>query len=275
MNSGQNLESMPPTTGIRPLEGIRVLSTRPQHQFDQLAQALAQFGAEAVSHPVIQIEEVDDQERVRHCLQRFNEFEIAVFLSRNAAIEFNKYKSSLPPSADHSPLIGAIGTGTKRQLESSGFEVAFLPDAANSSSMGDRIVQMCNPLNPRKVLIIRADRGSEVLATRLKDAAIPFENLAIYRNQNVTEADQEVLGSLSKGLFDWVTITSSAIARNVAALFAGKLNHAKVVSISPQTTATAIEAGLSVSAEATQYNIDGLVEAIIKHEQDHRTEGRR
>ncbi len=56
--------------------------------------------------------------------------------------------------------------------------------------------------------------------------------------------------------------------RNAARIFGGCLDRVKVVSISPQTSAAATEAGLTVHAEAKKYNMDGLIEAVIQHRKD-------
>ena len=61
---------------------------------------------------------------------------------------------------------------------------------------------------------------------------------------------------------DWITVTSSAIARSLVSLLGEKLSHANLVSISPLTSATLEELGHSRAAEAEIYTIPGLVEAM-------------
>ena len=69
---------------------------------------------------------------------------------------------------------------------------------------------------------------------------------------------------MAAGEVDWVTVTSSAIARSLANLFGDDLKKSKLASISPVTTGTLNELGFSPSAEALEYTMDGVVEAILR-----------
>jgi uroporphyrinogen III methyltransferase/synthase len=61
----------------------------------------------------------------------------------------------------------------------------------------------------------------------------------------------------------WVTVTSSAIARALAAMFGDKLRQTKLASISPITSATLRELGFEPTVEAAEYTMPGLVRAIV------------
>jgi uroporphyrinogen III methyltransferase/synthase len=50
----------------------------------------------------------------------------------------------------------------------------------------------------------------------------------------------------------------------VAAAGAGALEGVKVASIGPVTSKTASDLGIQVTAEATKFTVDGLVEAILR-----------
>jgi len=79
----------------------------------------------------------------------------------------------------------------------------------------------------------------------------------------VTSPDGEVAAALAAGQIDWITVTSSAIARSLAALFGEQLRKAKLASISPITTATLVELGFRPAAEAAEYTMLGVAEAIL------------
>jgi uroporphyrinogen III methyltransferase / synthase len=59
-------------------------------------------------------------------------------------------------------------------------------------------------------------------------------------------------------------VTSSAIARSLAALFGPDLKKAKLASISPITSGVLRELGFAPAAEATRYTTEGVVEAILR-----------
>jgi uroporphyrinogen III methyltransferase/synthase len=71
---------------------------------------------------------------------------------------------------------------------------------------------------------------------------------------------------LAAGRIDWVTVTSSAIARSVVKMFGDDLRKAKLASISPVTTRTLQEIGYAPAAEAAQYTMPGVVDAILRAE---------
>lgn len=252
----------------RPLSGVQVLITRPSRKPDPLAEKLESLGAEAVSHPMIAFSEAPDQDKLKDAFERINEFSMIAFLSRQAAIAFEQqYKQPLKSMAPLPPM-AAIGTGTRSCLQQQGYEVQFLAEESNSESMADLLIKQFRSAGSFKpILILRADRGSEVLPTALTAANIPFEELAVYSSQDIAAADPAILEDLASGKFQWLTITSSSIAQNVARLFADHIGTTKIASISPTTTQAATESGLSVSAEATEYNMGGLVDAIVRYEE--------
>ena len=252
----------------RSLGGIRVLVTRPNRTPDSLVQKLESLGASAVLHPMIMFTDAPDKDRLRAVLERLSEFSIAAFLSRQAAMAFEQQSDQRPDSTPPMPPIAAIGSGTRAALDQLGYVVHFIAQESNSESMAELLIEQFRSTGSSKpILILRANRGSDVLPTALTAANVPFEELAIYSSADITAADPAIRQDLADGKFQWLTITSSSIAQNVAKLFADQIGTTKIVSISPTTTQAATEAGLSVAAEATEYNMDGLVDAIVRYEE--------
>ncbi len=222
---------------------------------------LQKLGARTVSHPVIRIEPIDSPQ-VASAMASLADYSIITVLSRNAARFLTGQKVPIPPDT----RIAAIGAGTSAELEAGGLKVAFCPPAANSESLGKKLVQAFRQQqDSRPVLILRADRGSDELAGILNRAEIPFQQFAVYRSIDVASPKPEVVQLVENGQVHWITLTSSAIARSAMHLFgdqvrAGKL---KAVSISPQTSAAARAAGFDIAATAGQAGLEGLVQALI------------
>jgi uroporphyrinogen III methyltransferase/synthase len=68
---------------------------------------------------------------------------------------------------------------------------------------------------------------------------------------------------LHAGQIDWITVTSSAIARSLLKLFGDNLYRAKLASISPITSAELRALGHAPAVEAREYTVEGLVQAIV------------
>ncbi|MHB8898305.1 MAG: uroporphyrinogen-III synthase, partial [Thermoguttaceae bacterium] len=80
--------------------------------------------------------------------------------------------------------------------------------------------------------------------------------------------DAEVESALLAGQIDWITVTSSAIAQSALRLLGKDLGKAKLASISPITSQCLRELGQEPSAEATEYTMEGVVDAILRAEED-------
>jgi uroporphyrinogen III methyltransferase/synthase len=82
----------------------------------------------------------------------------------------------------------------------------------------------------------------------------------------VPAADPDVLHALSAGRIDWVTVTSSAIARSLVRMFGDHLRQTRLAAISPLTAEVLAEAGYPPAVVAKHYTTDGLLAAILAAE---------
>lgn len=262
-------DSPRPTPGEnRPLAGVRVLLTRPPIAPDPLEARLEELGANVVCHPVTRILPPPDTHRIREIAARLGEFSTLAFMSRHAVAAAHEF---FLQQAESVPAIAAIGTGTRDVLLGYGHEVRWVPEKSNSQSMAEMLIEQVRSSGlAGPVLVLRADRGSDVLPKALTQAGVAFEELAVYQSKDIDRANPVTSRELYEGKFDWVTVTSSSIAKNVARLFGDHLENTKVVSISPTTSSAATEVGLKVAAEATKYNVQGLVDAILNYREQNR-----
>ena len=240
--------------------------TRAGHQSGGLADLLAPLGAEVILQPAIEIVETSSWTRFDAAMKRFGRFSRVVLVSTNAArFFFARIHDPATPEITASDLTQvefvAIGPATATVAEEYGVTVKRIPVRSDSESLADLIE--ANPTHG-KTMVIRADRGSAVLADRLKQAGCSFEQFPIYESRDVTEVAPEVQKLMQNNMIDWTTVTSSAIGNSLLNLFGAELlKKTRLVSISPTTSAALKALGLKVDAEATDYNMDGLVAAIV------------
>jgi uroporphyrinogen III methyltransferase/synthase len=120
----------------------------------------------------------------------------------------------------------------------------------------------------QRLLLARADRGREVLVAELSRIAA-VEQLALYTQNECRRLSPEVGELLRQGRLDFVTLTSTNIARGFLHLL-GPAERAAVgksirlVTISPVTSAAVRELGFEVSAEAATYTGEGVVQAVVR-----------
>lgn len=244
----------------RPLWGKRVLVTRPADQADAARDLLEELGAQVLVQPAIEILPPANWHEVDARLARLADYDWLVFSSANGVRFFLDRLEALGGDLRRlGPLkLAAIGPGTAEALVYYRLKADLVPAEYRAEALADALLTA----GAGRVLLVRASRGREVLAEQLSDAGVDVEQVVAYRNQDVEQSDAEIAAALTDGGIDWITVTSSAIARSLVRLYGPLLGRARLASISPVTSQTLRELGLEPAAEATEFTIAGLVRAI-------------
>jgi len=245
----------------RPLHGTRVLVTRTAEQVDSLAAELAELGADVLSHPVIEIAPPEDFARLDRAIARSAEFDWIVFSSANGVDAFvgRVCAAGGDVRALGPARLAAIGPATAQRLADYHLRADVAPPTHRAECLAAALAPAARD---KRFLLVRASRGRETLAEGLAAAGALVEQVVAYRSLDVAQADPGIAASLAAGQIDWVTVTSSAIARSLVRLFGQSLAKARLASISPVTSQTLRELGFEPAAEATTYTMSGLVAAI-------------
>jgi uroporphyrinogen III methyltransferase/synthase len=265
----------------RPLFGQSVLVTRPNVVRRSTARKilpedftsrLSELGAEVLYQAAIEIRPPDDWTAVEMALARLPEFDWLVFSSVNGVDALlDRLLDSVAgtlrvPSAPRDlrglagVRIAAIGTGTAQRLAEYYLRADLVPDEFRAEALADALAKEARG---KRFLLARASRGREVLAETLKAAGGIVEQVVVYQSLDVESPDPEIAARLKAGRIDWITVTSSAIARSLAKLFGEDLGKSKLVSISPITSATLRELGFEPAAEAKEYTMEGVAAEIL------------
>jgi uroporphyrinogen III methyltransferase/synthase len=250
--------------GQRPLFGKRIVVTRPAGQCDALVRPLRELGAEVLSQPAIRIEPPESWSAVDAELAHIGRYDWIVFSSANGVQMFlgRLLSTGRDVRALGDTEIAAIGPGTADELARYHLRADCVPDDYRAESLAESLKQ---DAVGAQFLLIRASRGREVLAERLTAAGGTVSQVVVYRSTDVIQPDAPIVELLAAGKIDWITVTSSAIARSLVNLFGSELRKTRLASISPITTATLAELGYQAAAEATEYTMPGLVQAILRH----------
>lgn len=247
----------------RPLFGRRILVTRPEEQSAALVEPLRELGANVLVQPAIRIAEPADWSPVDCAIDALPRFDWLVFSSANGVRFF--LNRLLASGRDLRALGGvrlaAIGPGTAAELARFHLQADLQPDEFRAEALAAELVLQI-PQTGKRFLLVRASRGREVLAETLRAAGASVEQVVAYSSSDVTQPEESTRRLLADGKIDWITVTSSAIARSLAAMFGEDLRRGRLVSISPVTTATLRELGFEAAAEACEYTMAGVVAAI-------------
>ena len=149
---------------------------------------------------------------------------------------------------------------TAAELERYHLRCDLLPDEYRAESLAEALAEGARG---KQFLLLRASRGREVLAERLREAAGDVTQVVVYNSHDTEQPNDQIAELLAAGELDWVTVTSSAIARNLVSMFGEALRKTRIGSISPVTSLTLRELQLEPAVEASEYTTAGLVAAIV------------
>jgi uroporphyrinogen-III synthase len=206
----------------------RVVLTRAKETSAELATALRNEGFDVAECPLIRIEPIEGPP-----------LDLAgydwLILTSRAGVErlFARLQGPLPP-------VAVVGPGTAVALREQGVEPALL---ARRSTQEGLVAELPTP--PGRVLFAGAEDARDVLVRQLGADFVPLYRTVELRPERFPDADLVVLASASA-------------ARALAEL----RRDLPCVSIGPVTSDEARATGLTVVAEATTHDLDGLVEAV-------------
>jgi uroporphyrinogen-III synthase len=161
-----------------PLAGRRVLVTRPGEQAQALARMVRDAGGEAVCVPAIEILPPADPAPFHALAARLAEFDLAIFISRNAVRRALAMLAGKPWPARL--RVAAIGQGSRAELEQRGFANVIAPAAQPDSEALLALPELAD-VKGRRVVIFRGEGGRELLASELLARGASVEYAACYR----------------------------------------------------------------------------------------------
>ncbi len=246
----------------RPLFGQRILITRPHDQAHELAELITEQGGEPIVRPAIEISEPGDWQQVDDAIAQVARFDWLVFSSANGVRFFmtRVFRNGFDARVLGSIQLATIGPRTAEALADFGLQADLQPPEYRAESLVDALLPKVAEKN---ILLLRASRGRNVLPDSLTRAGAAVTQVVVYQSSDIAMPDDDVVKELAAGSIDWVTVTSSAIARSLHQLYGEHLSKAKLASISPITSETLRACGLAPTVEADDYTTAGIVQAVI------------
>jgi len=228
----------------QPLAGVSVAVTRARKQASELAARLRTLGAEVVEAPTIRTVAID--------FAVPDDLGDALIFTSPTGVE--RFLSAVRDArALAGPQIVAIGPGTAAELRTCGIDPDIVPERSSSEGVLDAIGQ------PRRVVIVRARDGRELLRETLSARGVEVELVAPYRTEPAPLEAELRDAALA---CDYALFASGSSVRSLHAA-AGTLAGPRIVSIGPATSAALRELGANVAVEADPHTPDGLVAALL------------
>jgi len=204
------------------LDGIKVLVTRPEQQAEALCESIQNLGGTAIRLPVIEITQSRDQQAAKAVLDNISQYDIGIFISRNAVdwtMKSLPEKISNPKKSNLDKLtLIAIGTATAKTLE----QILSAPVISNSGANSEALLELealsDKNVRGKKIIIFRGEGGREHLATTLRKRGATVDYAEVYR-RNCPEYDRDAVAKLwSSNSPDVVIVTSNEGMENLFSL---------------------------------------------------------
>jgi len=266
-NSTRNSKSEAPRN--LPLLGKRVAITRARAQASVLRAQLEALGAEVLEIPTIEIRPPDSWAPLDAAILRLGEFHYLLLTSANGVRNFLARLAACGRDvrALAGLTVGAIGPATAAELARAGVTVDLMP--AEYVAEGLLAALADRDLRGKAFLIPRAKVARDVVPRVLEERGALVEVVEAY--QTVTpEISAGELARLLHPPPDAITFTSSSTAANFVKLVGegravDTLQGIVIASIGPITSVTLRNLGLSVTVEARESTMAGLVRAITEY----------
>lgn len=258
----------------KPLFGKKILVTRARSQASKLTEKLTALGADCVERPAIKmVEPSDNYEAVDSAIDHIHDYDFIIFTSENGVkIFFNRLKlKQLDTRALFNAKIAAIGSATANELAQHGIIADFVPKEFKAEALVEILKDV---VKGKKILIPRAEEAREILPDELKTNGAEVEVVPVYKTVSALEGEIELDG------IELVTFTSSSTVKNFFFTTHPPTHDStnqsqskqaehdfKTAAIGPITAATLREFGIEPNIIASEYTINGLVEAILKYYQ--------
>lgn len=250
----------------RMLFGLTVLVTRPERQSIPMVMALGELGAAALIQPAIEITSPADWSVVDTAIRALSSYDWLVFSSANGVHHF--LERIMETGGDLRQLgscrLAAIGPATAEALAEYHLRADPLPNEYRAEALAE---ELATAAAGQRMLLLRASRGRDVLAEMLAAAGAQVEQVVVYESSDIASPEPDIAAAMAEGRIDWVTVTSSAIARSLVRLFGDDLKQSRLAAISPLTAEVLSKAGFPPAVVAADYTTDGLIRAIVEAEQ--------
>jgi uroporphyrinogen-III synthase len=263
------------STGHAPLAGVRILVGRAQHQASVLSAGLKKLGADVIEVPLIEIRKPRSYQPLDTAVKRIAEYDWLILTSVNGVESLSRRMKRLRIKRSRLAhlQIAAIGPATKNGVEKLGLKVGIVPKRYIAESV---VESLRGKVKGKRVLLARAKVARDVIPRELRKMGARVEVVEAYKTVVPASSRKKLQAVMQdpKQRPHMVAFTSSSTVRNFIALVGGPssikpssphrgLQGIQFASIGPVSSATLREFGLPIHAEAREYTISGLIQAIL------------
>jgi uroporphyrinogen III methyltransferase/synthase len=258
-----------------PLTGRTIVITRALAQADEFAQELERYGAQVIACPTIEIQELDDYQRLDEAINHLYGYDWLILTSVNAVNYFFKRLTAL--GRDAASLdelkVCVIGEATAERLGDLNVHVDVIPNdfkAEGVFSALERFIGGPDAFKGLNILLPRASVARDFLPKALEEAGARVDIVPVYRTALPDNLDRGRVTALLSGSADCIAFTSASTVKNLAQLFDTQdlgpvLSGITIACLGDITSQAAVDFGLNVEIQPEQTTIPALARAIADY----------
>lgn len=253
------------------LSGKTILVTRSANQSSQFSDRLREEGAAVIEMPALEIVPPSSWDALDAAIADLADFDWLVLTSANSVdYFFNRLATRLNDIRGLADIkIAVVGDKTAQTLKGRGLQPDFIPPEFVADSLATHFPE---PLYGAKILFPRVETGGrDVLVRELTAKGAEVVEVAAYQSRCPEAIAPEALAALQARTVDVITFASSKTVKYFCQLLERSqedfgwqswLEGVCIASIGPQTTKACESLLGRVDAEAEQYTVEGLLQAI-------------
>jgi uroporphyrinogen-III synthase len=256
-----------------PLDGRRVIITRPEEQAGEMEAAVRQLGGIPVSLPMIRIVPVEDTTACDRALRQLERMDMVVFASANA-VRFTLDRAAaigVAQSLWSGREIYAVGGKTSECARELGLELSGVPGEFSGAALANTL--LVRPLQGKRVLFPRGDIGRDEVMRAVAAAGAEVVTVMFYRTVGPGQsAAQGMRQELMGHPLSIVAFASPSAVRHFAELFTQEelvplRSHIIAAAIGNTTRESLLAMHLPVQILANEASGQGLVSSIAQYVQ--------
>ena len=247
-----------PVSGVGPLAGVRVVTTRSASGDDRLRALLEAAGAEVLAWPTSEYPPPRDPRPLEAACARLDRFDWVVFTSARAVAAV----ATCPPPT---PRVAVVGPATARAAAEAGWAVAVEGRGPGARGLAAQVAATF-PLAGARVLFPAASGAAPTVEEEFTALGARVARVDAYRTVVTPPPAERMRGDLAAGV-DSITFASpsavEAVDRALDGEMAGCLAGLAVVCIGPTTAAALARRGVGNVRVAATATLEDMVEAVV------------
>jgi uroporphyrinogen-III synthase len=197
----------------KPLAGKGIVVTRPAHQAHTLARLISGAGGKPLPFPVIEIRDIEDPAPVLALIDRLHEFNVAIFVSPNAAekgLALVKRRRAWPQKLK----AAAVGSGGVKALQRHGVTDVIAPQGRYDS---EALLELpaFSLVYGKRFVVFRGAGGRELISETLTERGALVEYAECYRRVRPDNDVAPLLRAWERNELDAIAVTSSEGLHNL------------------------------------------------------------